>query len=218
LEVPFLRKSLIEKAALNTVEGFYKMPCEEIPLPIDVDELLESFKLHFEMADLRQRFTTPDILGALDVQRSTVWVDASLDPFEYPDKIGRYRFTVAHELGHWILHREVLSKDREGQTKLHLDVINTPNIICRSYDTHSQIEWQANQFAASLLMPAPLFTKHYFDLFPRGLTESQSQDNSWEKETKLNQLCERFQVSRQAADIRIRDLKLDAPQSLLTPV
>jgi len=61
-------------------------------------------------------------------------------------QLGRKRFAIAHELGHWKRHR---STSRAG--------VN----LCEPGDIHayrgSPIELEANAFAAELLMPTPLF-------------------------------------------------------------
>ena len=54
----------------------------------------------------------------------------------------RDRFTIGHELGHYFLH--------SNQGKM-------PIVAFRSGST--RIEWEANWFAASLLMPKPRFEK-----------------------------------------------------------
>lgn len=48
----------------------------------------------------------PDILGAIFLTKRIV-IDESLDPDDDPAKEGRYRYTAAHELGHWRLHRHL---------------------------------------------------------------------------------------------------------------
>lgn len=54
--------------------------------------------------------------------------------------IGQHRFTIAHEIGHYFLHREgVVSLAR-----------TSGNILIPAY---KQPEWQANTFAAELLAP-----------------------------------------------------------------
>ena len=69
-------------------------------------------------------------------------------------------FTIAHEIGHWVLH---INKDEvNGLTKqqeLALDVFKEPDtFLCRSSsgETSDKREWQADYFAGSLLMPHTL--------------------------------------------------------------
>lgn len=72
----------------------------------------------------------------------------------YNDKIssdGRIRFTQAHELGHYMLHR-----DRQQQFECSSqDVLED--------DEERKIESEAHDFAASLLMPLNHFRKHVPD-------------------------------------------------------
>jgi len=37
-----------------------------------------------------------------------------VDEFVYQSRLGRYRFTLAHELGHSVLHRDVFRKEAFG--------------------------------------------------------------------------------------------------------
>lgn len=60
----------------------------------------------------------------------------------------RQRFTVAHELGHFLLHRAEL--DKTGKVK--------DDIFYRSAQMSTRQEAQANRFAANLLMPKRLIS------------------------------------------------------------
>merc|ERR1711941_49101 len=63
----------------------------------------------------------------------------------------RQRFTIAHELGHFYLHRNVLGKGT-GDTKAYRS--NVPGHT--NPDITQQHEREANSFAANLLMPKKL--------------------------------------------------------------
>ena len=58
----------------------------------------------------------------------------------------RQSFTIAHELGHWILHRDIF--DEEPKTYRYLPRYATPK--------HNALEMEANKFAAHLLVPERL--------------------------------------------------------------
>jgi len=83
----------------------------------------------------------------------------------------RDRFTVAHELGHYFLH------SNQGETQI---------IATRLGST--RIEWEANWFAAELLMPKEMFIKLY----------NQTKD--------LAALTNHFRVSAEAAEVRRKSL------------
>jgi predicted transcriptional regulator len=92
----------------------------------------------------------------------------------------RDRFTIAHELGHYILH--YLYPLRQG---------NDPGPIqAQRYGT-GRVEWEANWFAAAFLMPEDAFRKSYE-----------------EYDGDLFDIAEEFQVSIRAAQIRAKALKL----------
>lgn len=91
----------------------------------------------------------------------------------------RQRFTIAHELAHYILHRDLIG-----------DGI-TDDALYRSSSVGDANERQANRFAASLLMPKRLVCE------------------MWEQGVRLpNALSVRFNVSPAVAEIRIRELGL----------
>ena len=60
----------------------------------------------------------------------------------------RQRFTVAHEIGHFIFHRDRLDAGVSDTLAFRADAVELPNPrIGREQ------EWQANNFAANLLVP-----------------------------------------------------------------
>jgi Zn-dependent peptidase ImmA (M78 family) len=98
----------------------------------------------------------------------------------------RQRFTLAHELGHFLLHSFDVHIDtgfrvkrRDGTSSLAVD----PEEI------------EANRFAAELLMP-----------FSRVLDDLIERDIDIESDEDIRILADRYQVSRQAMSIRISNL------------
>jgi hypothetical protein len=104
----------------------------------------------------------------------------------------RQRFTIAHELGHLLLH---------GYTSAHAD----RSFKIRLRDSQSsegsiREEIEANRFAAELLMPAEVIRRrllnHVFEYVP----EEQP------SERELDKLAREFNVSKQALQIRLSSL------------
>lgn len=101
----------------------------------------------------------------------------------------RRRFTIAHELGHLFLHLDYLKSDEElTEPKNYEDSV-------RYRYGYSIEEYEANEFAASLLMPE--------DEFRQEVREA-SEDG----ECDLKRVAERFGVSLEAARTRGRWLGL----------
>ena len=84
----------------------------------------------------------------------------------------RDRFTIAHELGHYFLHA------RQGDRP----------IVANRECTNKRAEWEANWFAAALLMP-----------------ESDVK-SAWNNTADVDYIASRFGVSRAAATVRLRVL------------
>lgn len=77
---------------------------------------------------------------------------------------GRKTFTIAHELGHYLMHKSKLELDNEiisGAKGIDLDsaFIARQEITVDSSQEYRQIETEANRFAAEILMPKEIFLK-----------------------------------------------------------
>lgn len=110
----------------------------------------------------------------------------------------RRRFTIAHELGHLVLHD--LGKDQvhiDHQMRLYQRVGEASSAFYNSQGstTTPQMEREANMFAAALLMPAPL------------LQHAALEHNLWD-EADIGSLAIAFGVSEQAMTIRLQQLKV----------
>ncbi len=157
-KVKYLEPERIDIASLKLIEQYGRKYGLVDKPPIPVEEILEAhLGLGFEFEDLAATFGVQDVLGATWIQDRRVAVDQSLDPFEYPAKEGRYRFTVAHELGHWELHRHYFLADA-AQISL-FDEEPKPPIVCRTSSRKDPMEWQADHFAGYLLMPGEMVFK-----------------------------------------------------------
>jgi Zn-dependent peptidase ImmA (M78 family) len=154
-EVPFLADKAIEaEAALLLSE--YGEQCGPVSAPpVPIDEIIElHLKLTFEIRNLQQLFRAADVHGAIWINEGRLAVDQSLDPSRNPRKLGRYRYTLGHETGHWRLHRHHYLKDA-AQRSLFDREAGAPAYICRS-SQKPRVEVQADRFAAYLLMPRDL--------------------------------------------------------------
>lgn len=149
--MPYLRKEQIEEEANLLLSEYGQKFTAVTEPPIPVDEIIElHLGLTFEIKDMAQLFGAADVHGALWVDKKVVGVDQSLDPAVYPKMRGRYRYTLAHEGGHWRLHRTLyISDPNQGEL---FGGLGKPAYVCRSSDK-KPVERQANFFAANLLMP-----------------------------------------------------------------
>lgn len=149
--VPFLREKQIEAEAQLLLDEYAQTGKWDGAAPIPVEDILElHLELGFGIEDLRALLSVDDVLGAIWFTEKMVRVDVRLDPSTHPAMLGRYRFTLCHESGHWRLHRQHY-RDDPSQGRL-FDGRGQPAFVCRS-SSKPPAEWQADYFAGCMLMP-----------------------------------------------------------------
>lgn len=104
----------------------------------------------------------------------------------------RQRFTIAHEIGHWLLHKgEDVHVDRTQAFQVNFR--NSKSAVALYPD-----EIEANFFAAELLMPANLIAQDFEGFI----------DLSEEDDGALKGLADKYEVSVQALTYRLINLGL----------
>ena len=128
---------LIEEAADNLLDE-YRDFIGSFCLPVPVESIAEHFLGYdLEVTD-EGLFADPSFLGGISFETSTIFVNASIEDHE-----GRYTFTIAHEIGHHVLHRDLYNEL----------IADRSQILCREEKQKPLIERQADRFAAALMMP-----------------------------------------------------------------
>ncbi len=103
--------------------------------PVPIDEIVELY-LEQQLEFLRTCGNSLALMMFTErcwVNERRIAIDQRLDPTENPAKLGRYHSTLAHEAGHWRLHRQLFLK-RANQPTLLPDSTPRPEYICRSSD------------------------------------------------------------------------------------
>lgn len=150
--------------------------------PVNIVSLCEQFGFKVFGVDLPK-----EVSGFIVVQ------DEPFKNFETNMVIGvnknesarRRRFTIAHELAHFCLHRnenEQLYAHRDTDMKV------------------GSIEWEANLFASNILMPKKLVKQSIESLKESSLAQSIP------REIVVRHIAENFLVSESAADVRLDQL------------
>ncbi len=144
MKIPWLSKKWINQKAQDVITEYESAIGGKVAPPIPVEDIIErGLNLKLGVIEIEDKTGLVDILGATYVKQRLVFVNATLLESRYE---GRLNFTWAHEAGHWVLHRQFVVPDT-----LKESIQGT--ILCRSKDSKRPIEWQADYFAACLLMP-----------------------------------------------------------------
>jgi Zn-dependent peptidase ImmA (M78 family) len=139
---------------------------------------------------IREQGGESDISGALFRQggQTVIGINSAHPP-------RRKRFTVAHELGHLVLHDDLVQVDRhymvmEGLSRLRPAALRDK----LSGEARDPREIEANRFAAALLMPSD-FVERSLRRYTLPLDES-----------TIRKMADEFDVSLQAMNFRLTNL------------
>jgi len=184
------KRMLVEDAMAEN----YKYPAPLFARKVSVEQFAKNIagKLNFtaggDIAALVKRLGGTIVIGSTspEDQESGSIIARSLSDFtifisEFTS-IERDRFTIAHELGHLLLHLPKLQKENPSS------VMRATRFVDERDDVQQRTEWEANWFAAALLMPEDDFKR----IYPLGESEAQAF----------------FKVSRSALSARAKSLKL----------
>ncbi len=172
----FVRRTHIRKLVNNIVSNINNT---ESLLPIPVEKIINEYGII-----LKKQPTDDNLSGFLltDVVNKTVVIGVNSN--QHPL---RQRFSMAHELGHFLLH------ENEG---IHFDYKNKILLRDETSSKGTDIrEKEANLFAAELLMPNKLLEKDLMIIHSIDFLEA--------KEENLDKLAEKYEVSTQAMTFRL---------------
>jgi hypothetical protein len=121
-----------------------------------------------------------------------------------PASSKRLNFSVAHELGHFYMHRDVYGNCKFSSIDQWLDFVEKV-----SPPEYQKIEWQADEFAGQLLMPAPILAK----ALDETISDAEKEGYFPLGQDAVFEFCCRamnrdFGVSQQAMQTRLRRSKL----------
>jgi len=140
MEVPFLKEELI----IAKVRKFKQLYCGN-QLPVEIEKVAE-FKLGISIRPEPNMEKLCDSDALITSGFKVIFVDSH----RYGDVRydNRLRFSLAHEVGHFILHQKVYSS---FQIKEIEDIYQLIERI--SDQSYRSLEWQASRFASHLLIP-----------------------------------------------------------------
>jgi Zn-dependent peptidase ImmA (M78 family) len=137
----------IEKEAKHFLDTFFADRDTPHVLPIPIESIAEHYLGYdIEISD-EGVFANPLVLGGIMFDEKKIMVNAATESHE-----GRYSFTLAHEVGHHVLHKAIF------------EAANNNQMVCREDANKPIEERQADHFAGALLMPEDRMRQLYSDL------------------------------------------------------
>lgn len=140
---PFLRPDRLEAKA----EEFLREHHPSLSIPVPIEEIVE-FRLGLNIVPFPNLKAEFDVDGFLTFVPTTIYVDQQ----QMERQEARYRFTLAHEVGHWLLHRDLYSD--AGITDLASYVAAYEAM---DDDAQKDMEFQARNLGGRILLPREPF-------------------------------------------------------------
>ena len=193
------RASALEAIARKTLTAYDPLLLHGHPSAVPIEKIAQHIGLCIEYQCLRKNglilgetvfddayvpvyFTDMRRYELIPVAGGTIILDESLLRCRGD---GRLRFTCAHEIAHWLLHKELYAGT--GQTAAHVD-------LRKSSEVYPTVERQADMLATALLMPTSQVKRAFYAL-----------RNEYDPAATLAAL---FEVSKQAMGIFLREHSL----------
>jgi hypothetical protein len=142
---PILSYEDLRRAANDFLMTYH--PSQSLPVPIE------------EIIDLELKINIIPVPGLqqeieMDAFISSDCTEITVDEFVYRKRLNRYRFSLAHELGHKILHRSIYCLMAFRTIAGWVAFLQA----CPP-DQHSWLEYQARSFAGLVLVPKDLLER-----------------------------------------------------------
>ena len=203
----FICKWLDRRELWKIAESVRESHWPEGTLPVDTEKIVE-FRLRLNIEPKHGLFSAIDMDAYLKMDLTGIVVDHD---FYMNDKFAnRMRFSFAHELGHYFLHRDIISAlrfDTAHEWKEFIDMVSEKD--------YRDFEWQANESAGRLLVPPGRLTKEVEKAYEVIKKNDLIQYLKADPEAVLSRispmLCKPFGVSTDVIETRVRRESLWPP-------
>ena len=202
MAVVFYRPQALETIARRTLCEYDACYLNQQPCAVPIETIIEkTFALRIEYQYLTNNarelgrmiyddgittYYNRDIMdyALMRVEAGTMMIEATL--LEDENCYGRLRFTLAHELSHYLIHKKIFSGT------------GTAAALYNNDTDEDATEWQANYLAKAILMPNGQVKRCFYALHPKCINRKEL----------VSQMASVFAVSKRAMEIRLKDFAL----------
>lgn len=219
--VPYMYEEDVDKHAEDfLIRNFPKALLQPMPLP--VEEIAKAMDMEIYYAPLGDK-----IFGKTYFGEETVTVYDSILSREEREittrpgtmlinpnvyfmyNIGTANNTVIHECVHWDRHSRAFELQRlldGGSSHISFEIVEKYEGILEDSPTLKWMEWQANQLAPRILMPAEMTKRIYGDFLEENYQANPLRRYAENVQDVVRRVVSYFQVSMIAAKLRLMEL------------
>lgn len=225
--IPYLYEEDIESEAEDFLKRIYPKALFE-PMSLPVDHIAKSMGMEVYYAPLEdsifgktyfgpERVTVfTDLLGRettnIITKPGTMLINRNVF---FMGNIGTANNTIIHECVHWDRHRKAFELQRlldTGSNHISCEIIESYDGIPEDSPALKWMEWQANQLAPRILMPAEMTKKKLNEFMNLERREHPHERDAFRMESAISRLSLFFQVSFIAAKLRAIELGYEQAQ------
>lgn len=225
--VPYLYEDSVEKSAENFLKKYYPKALLQ-PMAIPVHEVAERMGMLVYYAPLCDSVFGKTYFG---IEKVTVFTDLTfkktaeimtepgtmlINPNVYfMRNVGTANNTIIHECVHWDRHRKAFELQKilsGGCNHISCEIVDTYEGIPDDASSIKWMEWQANQLAPRILMPAKMVERVFDDTLQGYYTTNPEKRYAELLQQAVEYVAEYFQVSIFAAKLRLIELGYDRVQ------
>lgn len=158
----------------------------DLKLPIDIEKIIKYLNIKLNK---NPNFKKIKLDGMISIKNKEpeIWINPMKTQIE-----GRLRFTLAHELGHFMLH---IAPDNDLEREISIE---DDEVIYNRDDNWNHIEMEANNFASQLLMPSSMITEETKKILKK--------NPDLNKDEIIDSLSSIFDVSKLAMKYRLKKM------------
>lgn len=225
--IPYLYEENVESAAEDFLRRIYPKALVE-PMALPVETIAKSMGMEVYYAPLEdsvfgktyfgpEKVTVyTDLLGResqeITTKPGTMLINRNVF---FMGNIGTANNTIIHECVHWDRHRKAFELQRlldTGSNHISCEIIESYDGIPDDSPALKWMEWQANQLAPRILMPAEMTKKKLNEFLKQVRHDYPHERAAFHMETAISKLSLFFQVSFIAAKLRAIELGYDQAQ------
>src|SRR3990172_1395051 len=139
-------------------------------IPVPIEEIVE-FEFGINIVPVLGLQRQLEVEGFTSSDLKNIYVDE----YVYTDYLNRYRFTLAHEIGHIVLHRSLYDAHKFKSIHGWKEFINS-----MTEEEHSWLEYQGYAFAGLILVPNRNLVKYTNEWTKRIRDKGISMEKNWD--------------------------------------
>ena len=185
-QVPYMEDEEVKRWADKFIKDNWRKD-----YPIDVEEVCDNLGISvIPIIDLKK-------LLNIDAYTTSDFKTIVIDDDCFNNNLNRCRFSIAHELGHVVLHKEYYPTNiKDVETCLKYS----------RFFSNKRVEIQANVFAANLLMPRDEFDAQLRKYFGDDILYGLENSSNSERLDAMTCISNYFKVSGRSVGYRISNL------------